>query len=132
MVRPAMSDTISEGVRVVVRPSFWPERSSPESGQFAFMYAVEISNVGTEAAQLRSRQWVITDATGHVEEVRGEGVVGKQPRLEPGETFEYTSWAMLRTPFGTMRGSYSMERPGGVRFEARIAEFALTLPNALN
>jgi ApaG protein len=127
----AMSTT-TDGIRVTVRPSFWPERSSPESGQFAFMYAVEISNVGTEAAQLRSRQWIITDATGHVEEVRGEGVVGKQPRLEPGETFEYTSWAMLRTPFGTMRGSYSMERPGGARFEARIAEFALTLPHALN
>jgi ApaG protein len=128
----AMSTTTTDGIRVTVRPSFWPERSSPESGQFAFMYAVEISNVGTEAAQLRSRQWIITDATGHVEEVRGEGVVGKQPRLEPGETFEYTSWAMLRTPFGTMRGSYSMERPGGARFEARIAEFALTLPHALN
>jgi ApaG protein len=128
----AMSTTTTEGIRVTVRPSYWPERSSPESGQFAFMYAVEIANVGTEAAQLRSRHWIITDATGHVEEVRGEGVVGKQPRLEPGETFEYTSWAMLRTPFGTMRGSYFMERPGGARFEARIGEFALTLPHALN
>ena len=83
-------------------------------------------------AQLRSRHWVITDANGHVEEVKGEGVVGKTPQLGPGERFEYTSWAMLRTPFGTMRGSYTFVRPDGTSFQARIAEFALTKPNALN
>lgn len=120
------------GIRVTVKPAYWPERSSPEASQFAFAYTVEIQNVGTEVATLKSRHWVITDANGRVEEVRGEGVVGKQPRLEPGERFEYTSWAMLRTPFGSMRGSYLMTRPGGERFEAQITEFALTQPHALH
>lgn len=127
-----MSSTTTEGIRITVKPAYWPERSTPHAGNYAFMYTVEIANVGTEPAQLRSRHWLITDADGRVEEVRGEGVVGKQPRLGPGERFEYTSWAMLRTPFGSMRGSYSMERPGGARFEAQIGEFALTLPHALH
>jgi ApaG protein len=96
------------------------------------MYTVEIANVGKDIATLRSRHWVITDANGRVEEVRGEGVVGKQPRLGPGEKFEYTSWAMLRTPFGTMRGSYQMLRPDGQAFDAKIGEFALTQPHALH
>src|SRR5229473_126561 len=94
-----MSRTTTEGIEVIVKPAYWAERSLPEVGQFAFLYAVEIANVGTQTAQLRSRHWIITDANGRVEEVRGAGVVGKQPRLEPGERFEYTSWAMLRTPF---------------------------------
>jgi ApaG protein len=127
-----MSSTTTDGIRVTFRPSYWPERSSPESGQFAFMYTVEIANLGKEPAQLRSRHWIITDANGRTEEVRGLGVVGKQPRLEPGERFEYTSWAMLRTPFGTMRGSYFMVRPNGQGFEAKVAESALTQPNALH
>lgn len=128
----ADTSATTEGIRVTVKPEYWPERSKPEAGQFAFMYTVEIANEGTEPAQLRTRHWLITDANGKVEEVRGEGVVGKQPRLAPGEKFEYTSWAMLRTPFGTMRGSYQMVRPGGRQFEARIAEFALTQRNALH
>ena len=132
MVAAPMSQTTTDGIRITVRPQYWPERSNPESSQFAFMYAVEISNDGPAAAQLRSRHWIITDANGRVEEVRGEGVVGKQPRLGPGEKFEYTSWAMLRTPFGSMRGSYFMVRPDGSKFEARISEFALTQPNALH
>ena len=127
-----MSSTRTEGVRVTVKPAYWPERSAPERGQFAFMYTVELVNEGTESAQLRRRHWLITDADGRVEEVRGEGVVGKQPLLAPGERFEYTSWALLRTPFGTMRGSYVLERPDGSLFEARIAEFPLTRPHALN
>ena len=127
-----MSSTITEGIRVTVQPSFWPERSSPESGQFAFAYAVQIANVGDAPAQLRSRHWIITDANGQVEEVRGQGVVGETPSLAPGEQFEYRSWAMLKTPFGTMRGSYTFVRPDGSTFDARIGEFALTLPNALN
>ena len=127
-----MSRTTTEGIRITVKPAYWPERSTPDSSHYAFMYSVEIANVGTEPAQLRSRHWVITDANGKREEVRGEGVVGKQPRLGPGERFEYTSWAMLRTPFGTMSGSYVMVRPGGQQFEARIGEFALTLPHALH
>ena len=127
-----MSTTHTEGIRIKVTPTFWTERSSPEAGHFAFMYTVEITNAGTEAAQLKSRHWVITDGNGRVEEVRGEGVVGKQPKLEPGERFEYTSWAMLRTPFGSMRGSYLMARSGGEQFEAKISEFVLAQPHALH
>ena len=127
-----MSSTTTDGIRVTVKPAYWAERSQPESSQFAFMYTVELVNEGPQPAQLRSRHWVITDGNGHVEEVRGEGVVGKQPSLAPGERFEYTSWAMLRTPFGTMRGEYLMVRPDGSRFEARIGEFALTQPHALH
>lgn len=127
-----MSNTETEGVRITVKAAFWPERSSPDNNQWAFTYAVTVKNEGTRAATLRARHWVITDANGRVEEVRGEGVVGKQPRLESGDTFEYTSWAMLRTPFGTMRGEYVMERIDGSRFEAKIGEFVLTQPNALN
>ena len=127
-----MSSTTTEGIRITVKPAFWPERSLPESSQFAFMYTVEITNVGGAPAQLKSRHWIITDANGRVEEVRGEGVVGKQPKLGPGEKFEYTSWAMLRTPFGSMRGSYQMVRPDGTKFDAKIAEFALTQPHALH
>ncbi len=127
-----MSNVVTEGLRVTVKATFWPERSAPESGRWAFTYAVTLVNEGTRVATLRARHWVITDGTGHVEEVRGEGVVGKQPRLEPGERFEYQSWAMLRAPFGTMRGEYVMERADGSKFEARIGEFSLTQPNALN
>jgi ApaG protein len=127
-----MSTTTTEGIRITVKPAFWPERSTPQSGHYAFMYTVEIANEGTQPAQLKSRHWIITDGSGRVEEVKGEGVVGKQPKLAPGERFEYTSWAMLRTPFGSMHGTYSMERPDGARFEARIGEFALTMPHALH
>jgi len=121
-----------DSILVEVQPEYWAERSSPEASQWAFTYAVRITNTGDQVATLRSRYWRITDANGRVEEVRGEGVVGKQPTLQPGDTFEYTSWAMLRTPFGTMRGTYYLERTDGGRFEAPIAEFALTQPNALN
>lgn len=127
-----MSDTTTEGIQVQVEATYWPERSAPDKGQWAFTYTVKVANVGSRTATLRTRHWVITDATGRVEEVRGEGVVGKQPRLEPGERFEYTSWAMLRTPFGTMRGEYVMERTDGAKFEARIGEFVLAQPNALH
>jgi ApaG protein len=126
-----MSSITTDGIQVTVKPAYWPERSSPEAGRFAFLYTVEIANVGTQEAQLRSRHWIITDANGQIEEVRGPGVVGKQPHLAPGERFEYTSWAMIRTPFGSMRGSYWMIRPDGTSFEAKIGEFSLTPPNAL-
>lgn len=124
--------TETQGIRIAVKPVFWPERSTPESGQFAFMYTVEIENVGEQPAQLINRHWVITDANGGVQEVRGEGVVGKQPKLGPRERFEYTSYVVLKTPFGTMRGDYEMARPDGGRFQAKIGEFALTQPNALH
>ncbi|MFZ5468836.1 MAG: Co2+/Mg2+ efflux protein ApaG [Myxococcota bacterium] len=126
------TSTTTDGIRVTVRAAYWPDRSVPEASQFAFTYTVEVANIGHSPAKLESRHWIITDATGKVEEVRGAGVVGKQPLLGPGERFEYTSWAMLRTPFGTMRGSYGMVRPGGERFDAKISEFALTQPHALH
>jgi ApaG protein len=124
--------TVTEGIRITVRPEYWPERSSPEASQFAFTYTVEIANEGSEVAQLKSRHWIITDANGKVEEVRGEGVIGQQPKIAPGKAFSYTSWAMLKTPFGTMRGSYAMVRPDGTKFEAKIGEFVLTQPHALH
>jgi ApaG protein len=127
-----MSSTTTDGIQVKVNPEYWAERSTPEAAQFAFKYTVEISNVGSEPAQLKRRHWVITDAQGQVQEVRGDGVVGKTPRLEPGQSFEYTSWAVLKTPFGSMRGSYFLTRPNGQEFEAKIAEFALTQPHALH
>lgn len=127
-----MTVTTTEGIRVSVKAEPWPERSNPDTGQYAFTYQVEISNTGELAAQLMSRHWLITDGSGHQEEVRGEGVVGKQPRLEPGQRFSYTSWAMLRAPFGSMRGSYFLVRPDGTKFEAKIGEFVLALPNALH
>lgn len=127
-----MSETVTTGVRVRVRPSFWPERSKPEAGQWAFTYAVEVVNEGGAPVTLTARHWIITDANGHVEEVHGEGVVGKKPRLEPGQRFEYTSWAVLRTPFGTMRGSYRMAVEGGAPFDAAIGEFLLSQPHALH
>ena len=126
------SEAETQGIRVRVRAEFWPERSQPQAGRFAFKYLVEIRNEGEVAATLQSRHWLITDAAGRVEEVRGEGVVGKQPRLGPGQAFEYASWALLKTPYGAMRGSYEMERPDGSTFDAEVAEFSLTQPNGLN
>jgi ApaG protein len=127
-----MSTTTTDGIEVQVQAAFWPERSAPDRGQWAFQYTVRVSNTGSRVATLRARHWVITDATGRVEEVRGDGVVGKQPRLEPGAQFEYTSWAMLRTPYGSMHGEYLMERADSTRFEAKIGEFVLAQPNSLH
>lgn len=127
-----MSEAVTQGIRVTVKATFWPERSSVEKSQWAFAYTVTITNEGSSVATLRTRHWLITDATGHTEEVAGPGVVGKHPRLEPGQRFEYSSWAMLRTPFGSMRGSYQFERDDRTAFDARVAEFALAQPNAVN
>ncbi len=127
-----MSDTTTEGIRIRVKAAFWDERTVPEKSQWAYSYTVTIVNEGSRAATLRRRHWVITDAAGHVEEVKGDGVVGKQPRLEPGESFEYTSYSMIRTPFGSMQGKYVFERNDGAEFTAIIGAFALTQPNALN
>ena len=124
-----MSDTISEGIRVVVRPAYWPERSSPESGQYAFTYAVQIANEGTQTARLRTRHWIITDASGKQEEVRGEGVVGEQPTLAPGERFEYTSGVPLSTASGFMAGRYQMVSETGERFEIDVPTFSLDSPD---
>ncbi|HEY0840534.1 MAG TPA: Co2+/Mg2+ efflux protein ApaG [Vulgatibacter sp.] len=127
-----MSTATTEGIRVTVRPAFWEERTSAANGLFAFTYTVRISNVGDQPVQLLRRRWVITDGAGNVQEVEGDGVVGKQPHLSPGETFEYTSWVPLPTPIGTMKGEVLMVRPNGVSFAAQVAEFVLTQPHALH
>lgn len=125
------SETVTKGIRVHVTTQYDPSRSAPHQNQWFFLYTVRISNEGTETAQLLTRHWIITDATGHVEEVKGPGVVGEQPVLSPGQSFEYTSGCPLTTPFGSMRGSYQMVTTGGERFDAEIAEFTLSEPTAL-
>ena len=130
-LRPNEAAT-TDGIRVHVKPMFLPDQSSPREGQYLFAYTIRISNVGVETAQLLSRHWIITDADGEVKEVRGPGVVGAQPVLEPGMSYEYTSYCPLKTSVGSMQGSYTMVRPGGELFEARIAPFTLAAPNALH
>lgn len=127
-----MSDELTEGVRVTVRAFYVPERSSPDQDHYFFAYTVRIANEGDEPAQLLSRHWVITDATGRVEHVKGPGVVGETPRLEPGEAFEYTSYCPLPTASGAMRGSYQMRRDDGRGFDARIGVFSLMATHMLN
>jgi ApaG protein len=127
-----VSDTVTRGVRVRVKSVYVPERSSPPQGHYFFAYHVRISNEGEETAQLVSRHWIITDGNGHEEQVRGPGVVGEQPILAPGEAFEYTSFCPLKTPIGSMHGSYQMVTEGGDQFDATIAPFSLAVPTALN
>lgn len=127
-----MSSAITKGIRVQVSSEYIPAQSSPLARRYVFAYTVRISNEGSEPAQLKSRHWIITDSEERVEEVRGPGVVGEQPYLEPGEMFEYTSGCVLETPRGTMHGTYQMERPDGTQFEAMIAPFELSLPYSLN
>jgi ApaG protein len=127
-----MSSALTRGILVTVRTQYIPEKSSTTARQFAFAYTVNIANRGEVTAQLESRHWIITDAEGDVQEVRGEGVVGAQPVLQPGEEFEYTSWCMIATPAGSMRGSYQMITADGDRFDAEIAPFKLTQATLLN
>jgi ApaG protein len=127
-----VSEAITRGIRIQVRSEYVPERSRPLEGQWFFAYTIRITNEGSDTAQLVSRHWVITDAAGSVEEVRGPGVVGQQPILGPGESFEYTSACPLTTPFGTMRGTYQMVTKGGSTFDAEIAPFELSEPFAIN
>jgi ApaG protein len=127
-----MSTALTNGIMVTVKSEYIPERSSLSSRQFAFAYTVRIENQGDETAQLRSRHWIITDGNGSVQEVRGDGVVGAQPVLRPGENFEYTSWCVLATPSGSMRGTYQMVTDRGQAFDADIAPFRLALPATLN
>jgi ApaG protein len=108
------------------------ERSAPERQQWFYLYTVRITNEGSETVQLLSRHWIITDGEGEVEEVRGPGVVGEQPILLPGESFDYTSGCPLPTPFGSMRGSYQMVTEGGEAFDAEIATFELSQPYLVN
>jgi ApaG protein len=127
-----VSDTVTNGVRVKVEPRYHPERSEPGASYWFFSYTVRITNEGSERVQLMSRHWVITDANGHVEHVRGPGVIGEQPVLEPGECFEYTSACPLPTSLGSMHGTYEMVGKTGDRFDAEIAPFSLADPDSLN
>jgi ApaG protein len=127
-----VSTATTDGVEISVRSEFRPDRSFPAQSRFLFTYTVHILNRGASSARLLSRHWIITDARGEREEVTGDGVVGKQPHLAPGQSFQYTSFCILRTPLGQMRGAYTMEREDGTTFQAEIAPFALAVPAALN
>lgn len=127
-----MAESKKHEFNITVRTSYVAEQSDPSSDRYVFAYTVQIVNEGTEAAQLISRHWVITDAENRVQEVRGLGVVGEQPFLRPGETFEYTSGTSLATPVGTMRGSYQMVSEDGQKFDAEIPEFMLSMPRILH
>ena len=117
---------------VTVRTQYLEEQSDPERSHYVFAYAITLKNTGQIAAQLISRQWIITDANNHVEEVRGLGVVGHQPLLQPGEQFEYTSGCALKTPQGSMTGKYFCVAEDGEQFEVQIPEFVLSLPRTLH
>jgi ApaG protein len=119
-------------IEVNVRSQYVPEQSKPANKQFVFAYTVTIQNRGLMAAQLLNRHWIITDANGKEQQVRGEGVVGEQPRLQPGERFRYTSGTVLETPVGSMQGSYMMVAEDGTRFEADIPAFSLATPSSLH
>jgi ApaG protein len=127
-----MSDTTTQGIRVQVESFYEEDRSSPQENYYFFVYRVRITNLGGEKVQLVSREWLITDANGETQRVQGPGVVGEQPVLAPGDSFEYTSFCPLSTPVGAMQGSYRMELENGASFDAEIAPFALAVPHAVN
>jgi ApaG protein len=119
-------------IEVTAATQYLAEQSDEPGGRYVFSYTITLRNTGTVAAQLISRHWIISDAQGLVQEVRGMGVVGAQPRLEPGQSFEYTSGAAIATPVGTMKGSYQMLAADGTRFEAEIPQFTLSVPRVLH
>jgi len=127
-----MSNILTQRIRVRCESFFVPERSNLQEDIYYFGYRIRITNEGTEPAQLISRHWIITDGIGQVEEVRGPGVVGEQPRLDPGEMFEYTSACPLRTRCGSMRGTYRMVKDDGTTFKADIAPFGMVVPYISN
>ncbi len=119
-------------IKVEVETQYIPEQSIPERDHFVFAYTITIRNDGNAAARLLSRHWIITDANNKVQEVKGDGVVGEQPHLKPGERFRYTSGTMLDTPVGSMRGSYQMIADDGMKFDAEIPMFTLSIPRTLH
>jgi ApaG protein len=127
-----MSEAVTRDIRVEVLSRYVPENSRPMEGEMVFQYTVRITNQGTETVQLLSRHWIITDALDHVHEVQGPGVVGEQPTLHPGESYKYSSWCPLKTPTGTMRGTYQMIRADGERFDIEVAPFALKARSIIN
>ena len=127
-----MAEPSPYNTTVKVKTAYIPEQSDPESERYVFAYTVTIRNEGSLPAKLLTRHWIITNADGKTQEVRGDGVVGEQPYLRPGEGFEYTSGTMLETPVGSMQGSYQMVAEDGTRFEAPIPEFTLSVPRVLH
>jgi len=127
-----MAESKKYEISVSAATQFLAEQSDPSTGRYVFAYTITIRNSGTMPAQLISRHWIITDAEGHVQEVRGLGVVGHQPLLKPDESFEYTSGCALATPVGTMKGSYQMTAEDGTQFDAPIPEFTLAMPRVLH
>lgn len=119
-------------IEINIRTNFLPEQSDEANNRYVFTYTITISNAGTGLAQLISRHWIITDAHQQTQEVKGLGVVGNQPMLQPGERFEYTSGYVLETPVGTMRGSYQMVAEDGSHFDVDIPEFVLAVPRTLH
>jgi ApaG protein len=126
------SEAVTHNIRVEVESQYAPEHSQPFQNHWFFYYSVRITNEGEETVQLLSRHWIITDATCHQEEVRGPGVVGEQPVLGPGESFQYTSGCPLRTSAGVMRGTYQMVTADGMHFDVEIAPFALNEPYTIH
>ena len=124
------SEATTRDICVRVRARFSPEHSQPS--RWFFLYTISIANEGAETVQLLTRHWIIRDATGRIEEVNGPGVVGEQPVIEPGDSYEYTSGCPLPTPFGSMEGTYQLVSEGGLQFDATIAEFMLREPGAIH
>jgi len=129
MGNPTAYVAVTRGIEVSVEPTYLEARSSPENSQYFWAYRVIIENQGSETVHLLSRHWMITNARGELNEVKGPGVVGEQPVLKPGERFEYTSGAPLNTPWGMMGGAYQMESESGERFDIEIPTFSLDRPN---
>lgn len=126
-----MSDEMPK-IDIQVRPAYIEEQSDPNNDHYVFSYTVTIKNTGPAPAKLLTRHWIITDGDGNVQEVKGDGVIGKQPHLKPGEGFQYTSGTFMNTPFGTMHGSYQMVTDSGEHFDAPIPTFSLIVPNTLH
>ena len=120
-----MSEAVTNSIRVEVMSRYSPENSKPFQDDWVFQYTIRITNEGQETVQLVTRHWFITDGVGHIEQVKGPGVVGEQPVLAPGASFKYSSWCRLKTPTGTMHGTYQMLRTAGDEFDVEIATFGL-------
>jgi ApaG protein len=129
---PCMEEINKHGVVIQTQVNYLPEQSDESGNRFVFSYTITITNRGTATAKLISRHWIITDAHNHVQEVRGQGVVGEQPVLKPSQSFEYTSGTVLTTQVGTMRGSYQMQTDDGSQFEVEIPQFVLSVPRVLH
>lgn len=119
-------------ILVEASPHFIAEQSAPDQDRYVFAYTITITNAGEQPAKLLTRHWLITDANGKIQEVRGDGVVGEQPYLKPGESFRYTSGAILETPVGTMHGSYTLRAEDGDNFDTSIPKFTLSIPRTLH